>query len=58
MVALLSHDEPASLWDVTMMIDALIKLSLIALPVYFFFRWVQADSEKDDRPKAKSPTGR
>lgn len=41
-----------------MTIDALIKLSLIALPVYFFFRWVQADSEKDDGPKTKPPAGR
>jgi hypothetical protein len=31
--------------------NSIVTLALIALPIYFFFRWVQYDSEKQDKPK-------
>lgn len=31
--------------------NSLVTLALIALPIYLFFRWVQYDSEKQDKPK-------
>lgn len=40
-----------------MSVNAIATLALIALPVYFFFRWVQYDSEKQDQPKSKRRSG-
>jgi hypothetical protein len=34
-----------------MFISSVVTLALIALPIYVFFRWVQYDSERQDRPK-------
>lgn len=31
--------------------NSIVTLALIALPIYFFFRWVQYDSEKQDKQK-------
>jgi hypothetical protein len=33
-----------------MFIDAIVTLTLIIAPLYLFFRWVQADSERQDKP--------
>jgi hypothetical protein len=34
-----------------MFANSIFTLALIALPIYFFFRWVQYDSENQDKPK-------
>lgn len=34
-----------------MLANSIVTLALIALPIYFFFRWVQYDSENQDKPK-------
>lgn len=34
-----------------MLANSIITLALIALPIYFFFRWVQYDSERQDGQK-------
>jgi hypothetical protein len=34
-----------------MSVHTLATLALIALPIYFFFRWVQHDSENQDKQR-------
>lgn len=38
-----------------MFIDAIVTLTLIIAPLYLFFRWVQADSERQDKPTSNGP---
>lgn len=34
-----------------MFANSIVTLALIALPIYVFFRWVQYDSERQEKPK-------